>query len=341
MPFRFPRNRFPQIVPTMNRQSSFQFALMATAGLLCCTAVHAQHGGRYPAVVEGQDVSRGRQSGWGTVERVGRLLGAGWGDGYHACDCSRARPLANLPPKNLWQNSIQSTGQHGPSYYEHFDATSAAHEHQVAASYAYGGYNADQYSTDNHQTCEQCQQRARPQNLVTQPAPQPVVPKPMEPKPRSEPTPARDQPRSPSDLDVYLRVPANQQRGLSVSLTYQTKSVFEGQPALVANRQTLLGRPTVSRQTQPHKKAAARPYLTSNVGLGRPKTLPGTTARFGPRPQLADQRAATTTFVAGRIRQPTEPASSGAVPTRPPATWPSARTTPRVAIAPLGNIPTR
>ena len=34
------------------------------------------------------------------VDRLGRYCGVGWGDGYHACQSSGARPLANLPPRS-------------------------------------------------------------------------------------------------------------------------------------------------------------------------------------------------------------------------------------------------
>ncbi len=33
------------------------------------------------------------------LQQLGRLIGAGWGDGYHACKCSGNRPCADLPPR--------------------------------------------------------------------------------------------------------------------------------------------------------------------------------------------------------------------------------------------------
>ncbi|WP_197169047.1 hypothetical protein [Novipirellula galeiformis] len=33
------------------------------------------------------------------LQQFGRMVGAGWGDGYHACKCSGFRPLADLPPR--------------------------------------------------------------------------------------------------------------------------------------------------------------------------------------------------------------------------------------------------
>ncbi len=35
------------------------------------------------------------------LQRLGRCLGVGWGDGYHACDSSGCRPGADLPPEGL------------------------------------------------------------------------------------------------------------------------------------------------------------------------------------------------------------------------------------------------
>jgi len=35
-----------------------------------------------------------------TFDRTGRLIGSGWGDGYHSCHSSGVRPLANLPPRS-------------------------------------------------------------------------------------------------------------------------------------------------------------------------------------------------------------------------------------------------
>jgi len=37
------------------------------------------------------------------IQRLGRFFGAGWGDGYHACETSGFRPLANLPPASFYQ----------------------------------------------------------------------------------------------------------------------------------------------------------------------------------------------------------------------------------------------
>jgi len=35
------------------------------------------------------------------IDRLGRFCGFGWGDGYHACQSSGTRPLANLPPRTF------------------------------------------------------------------------------------------------------------------------------------------------------------------------------------------------------------------------------------------------
>jgi hypothetical protein len=66
----------------------------------------------------------------GTLERAGRLHGLCWGDGYHACQSSGVRPLADLPPRTVAPTasivSHPKRHKHRPSkratYYDHFDA---------------------------------------------------------------------------------------------------------------------------------------------------------------------------------------------------------------------------
>ena len=64
------------------------------------------------------------------LDRAGRLFGAGWGDGYHACESSGIRPLADLPPRS---NLNRSKPTHSfkpslpishtpPTFYDRFDA---------------------------------------------------------------------------------------------------------------------------------------------------------------------------------------------------------------------------
>ncbi len=53
------------------------------------------------------------------LQRAGRWLGAGWGDGYHSCADSGCRPGANLPPRSYHKQFNQSSKQ---SFYDRFDA---------------------------------------------------------------------------------------------------------------------------------------------------------------------------------------------------------------------------
>lgn len=60
----------------------------------------------------------------GSVNQLGRLFGAGWGDGYHACESSGFRLGADLPPKSYSQRNrgpsrIKRAAQ---TFYDHFDA---------------------------------------------------------------------------------------------------------------------------------------------------------------------------------------------------------------------------
>ncbi|MEM6778509.1 MAG: hypothetical protein AAF670_12695 [Planctomycetota bacterium] len=65
------------------------------------------------------------------TDRVGRFCGYGWGDGYHACRSSGARPLANLPPRSYsartgnfadrWFGCPQEPACGVPSCWSHVD----------------------------------------------------------------------------------------------------------------------------------------------------------------------------------------------------------------------------
>jgi len=68
------------------------------------------------------------------LQRVGRLHGVCWGDGYHACRDSGTRPLDDLPPAQR----TTAVGAHharilpihdceGATYYDQFDAMNRAH----------------------------------------------------------------------------------------------------------------------------------------------------------------------------------------------------------------------
>jgi hypothetical protein len=64
------------------------------------------------------------------VERLGRLYGVCWGDGYHACRSSGFHPLADLPPVD--RKAVKAVSHHfpivprhqrGATFYDRFDAT--------------------------------------------------------------------------------------------------------------------------------------------------------------------------------------------------------------------------
>lgn len=65
------------------------------------------------------------------IQRLGRCLGVGWGDGYHACASSGCRPGADLPPRSYASqfNNQQLAGSivsgkivSGCTFYDAFDA---------------------------------------------------------------------------------------------------------------------------------------------------------------------------------------------------------------------------
>lgn len=64
------------------------------------------------------------------VERLGRLYGVCWGDGYHACRSSGFHPLADLPPVD--RKAVKAASHHfpivprhqrGATFYDRFDAS--------------------------------------------------------------------------------------------------------------------------------------------------------------------------------------------------------------------------
>ena len=335
MPFRFLRHRHPTADQSPAMLRSFRAgALAIAAGLVLATTSHAQYHGRYPSVIEGQNVSRGPHSGFGTIERVGRWLGAGWGDGYHSSEPSGARPLANLPPKYRWQNSPAAAGHPSPSYYDRFDAVIAAHEHH--------GFLTPVNTTDNqdvHQSCQHCQRPMPHASPANQPQPRPAKPESRREPTPAEPTPAEEQPLSPSDLDVYFRVPAeHQQRRLPVSVTVQPAARINRLPDPVMTVESNLGRPAVNRPSPTSTGSFARGNHTSSVGLGHPNLIPGPGYGFESSVYPAGQRSAAAAVLAGRIRQP---ATNRATPVRSGDHRPTSRSVPRVAIAPANGEATR
>jgi len=84
-------------------------SLLAAAGIMAATPTSAG----YPE----------------TYERMERLYGFGWGDGYHACRSSGARPLADLPPRTYssrYNSPLErlhgcDTGNRAACFYDLFD----------------------------------------------------------------------------------------------------------------------------------------------------------------------------------------------------------------------------
>ncbi|TWU40517.1 hypothetical protein [Novipirellula artificiosorum] len=84
----------------MNRDKSrsqemFTFSMVAAAAMVITAAITAEHRA---------------EAEWHThVNRLGRLWGVGWGDGYQACQCSECRILADLPPKTFCEMQQQGS----------------------------------------------------------------------------------------------------------------------------------------------------------------------------------------------------------------------------------------
>ncbi|TWU35689.1 hypothetical protein Q31b_51240 [Novipirellula aureliae] len=80
----------------MNRKVQ-SFAIVATAIVCCGGQVGAQQVG-----AQGVDTQQTvRFAAYSKIQQWGRWCGWGWGDGYHACQDSSCRPLADLPPKSF------------------------------------------------------------------------------------------------------------------------------------------------------------------------------------------------------------------------------------------------
>lgn len=68
------------------------------------------------------------------LSRVGRALGLGWGDGYHACDRERRLPTADLPPRS-YAASHALHPHYGQSNRQHWQAAAAANTPPTAYHY--------------------------------------------------------------------------------------------------------------------------------------------------------------------------------------------------------------
>ncbi|WP_153557544.1 hypothetical protein [Roseimaritima sediminicola] len=101
--------------------------------LLCVTVVVGAVSLGTPPAALGQSPAAASKA-WEPLSRVGRTLGIGWGDGYHACDRDCRLPTADLPPRSY---AAQHAG-HGPSGRQHwYDATARQRARYWAAHQLY------------------------------------------------------------------------------------------------------------------------------------------------------------------------------------------------------------
>ncbi|WP_040767748.1 hypothetical protein [Novipirellula maiorica] len=49
----------------------------------------------------------------GSLQQLGRIVGVGWGDGYHACKCSEACLCADMPPRPYCEGNCDGQCGHG------------------------------------------------------------------------------------------------------------------------------------------------------------------------------------------------------------------------------------
>ncbi|QEF99049.1 hypothetical protein Mal15_31080 [Stieleria maiorica] len=77
----------PRAIPRGRRSTTKRLATSATLALAALTSAAGIH-----------SIPDARADHPATLQRVGRLLGVGWGDGYHVCRDGGCRPGADLPP---------------------------------------------------------------------------------------------------------------------------------------------------------------------------------------------------------------------------------------------------
>ena len=79
------------------------------------------------------------------IQRLGRLHGVGWGDGYHACQSSGVRPLADLPARS----QVRAKGGPLMTFYDQFDAANSKAKGSCSgcSSCDFGGCNCDDAPT--------------------------------------------------------------------------------------------------------------------------------------------------------------------------------------------------
>ncbi|MEM8671214.1 MAG: hypothetical protein AAGG48_27075 [Planctomycetota bacterium] len=95
------------------------------------------------------------------VQRLGRLSGFGWGDGYHASQSSGTRPWADLPPRlpapkrHGLPMPGKMAGQMGSTFYDHFDAGARVHPTFQSPFHSFNGSGgACDTKTCDTKTCD-------------------------------------------------------------------------------------------------------------------------------------------------------------------------------------------
>ena len=103
----------------------FAVALFTWTSGLTATAVHpGSHQIESPAEHPMVRISKHH------FDQTGRLLGIGWGDGYHGCYGSGFRPGADRPPRSSHATRGRGVG-YGNTYYDRFDRQDLIHRHDL------------------------------------------------------------------------------------------------------------------------------------------------------------------------------------------------------------------
>lgn len=86
------------------------------------------------------------------VNRLGRLVGAGWGDGYHACASSGRQWGADLPPRSYADRQQPSLQCRAATFYDQFDWVPA--HHQAGGCDSFGCDSASEILIDGSQVIQ-------------------------------------------------------------------------------------------------------------------------------------------------------------------------------------------
>ncbi|MCG8649986.1 MAG: hypothetical protein MI861_09135, partial [Pirellulales bacterium] len=132
------------------------------------------------------------------VNQLGRVFGAGWGDGYHAREDSGIQLGADLPPQSYSQrggrsvfSSTDKSGHRGVTFYDRFDAMDRAAHRQPTSPQ----HRAPRIIIDGSQVIQTPQPATptaprQPSPTIAPPAQRPIVPPTLTPPhtPNSPPT---------------------------------------------------------------------------------------------------------------------------------------------------------